>query len=130
MDLLLDTHAFLWYITGDKQLPDEIVKKINDSTNRCFISIASIWEIVIKLSIDKLEIVGGFHTIEDFLQNNDFEILPIDIEDTKRLLTLEFHHRDPFDRMIIAQALSNKAIVISKDRYFSTYGIVVLWAFA
>lgn len=47
MDLLLDTHAFLWYITGDKQLPDKIVEKINDSTNRCFISIASIWEIVI-----------------------------------------------------------------------------------
>jgi len=127
MDLLLDTHAFLWYITGDKQLPDKIVKKINDSTNRCFISIASIWEIVIKLSLGKLEIVGGFHTIEDFLQNNDFEILPIDFDDTKRLLTLEFHHRDPFDRMIIAQAQSSKVIIISKDRYFKAYGIEVLW---
>jgi len=127
MDLLLDTHAFLWYITGDKQLTDKIVKKINDSTNRCFISIASIWEIVIKLSLGKLEIVGGFHTIEDFLQNNDFEILPIDFDDTKRLLTLEFHHRDPFDRMIIAQAQSSKVIIISKDRYFKAYGIEVLW---
>lgn len=127
MNLLLDTHAFLWYITGDKQLPDKIVKKINDSTNRCYISIASIWEIAIKMSIGKLEIVGGLYTIEDFLRNNDFEILPIDFDDTKVLLTLEFHHRDPFDRMIIAQAKSSKAIVISNDRYFGAYNIEVLW---
>lgn len=97
MNLLLDTHVFLWYITGDKQRPDRIIKKINDTSNRCFISIANIWEIVIKMSLDKLEIKGGISTIEDFLLNNDFEVLPIDLEDTKTLLSLVFHHRDPFD---------------------------------
>jgi PIN domain nuclease of toxin-antitoxin system len=84
MDLLLDTHVFLWYIDGNEQLPEKIVKIINDKSNRCFVSIASIWEIVIKLSIDKLEIKGGFKTIENFLDNNDFEILPIDLDDTNQ----------------------------------------------
>jgi PIN domain nuclease of toxin-antitoxin system len=93
MDILLDTHAFLWYVTGDNQLPGRIIKTINDTENRCYISIASIWEIAIKLSLDKVEIDGGFDTIIDFLDNNDFEILPIDLADTKALLSLEFHHR-------------------------------------
>ena len=127
MDLLIDTHAILWYITGDKQLPKKIVDIINDTSNRCFISITSIWEIVIKLSLDKLEIKGGFDTIEDFLDNNDFEILPIDFDDTKTLLNLETFHRDPFDRMIIAQSLTSKLKIITKDRYFSKYKVDILW---
>ena len=112
MDLLLDAHAFLWYIDGNKQLPEKIVKIINTKSNRCFVSIASIWEIVIKLSIDKLEIKGGFKTIENFLDNNDFEILPIDLGDAKTLLKLDFFHRDPFDRMNIAQAIASDLKVI------------------
>ncbi|MBN1970164.1 MAG: type II toxin-antitoxin system VapC family toxin [Candidatus Delongbacteria bacterium] len=127
MNLSIDTHAFLWYITGDKQLPDKIVQIIGDTSNRCFISIASIWEIVIKLSLDKLEIKGGFATIEDFLLNNDFEILPIDFDDTRRLLALEYHHRDPFDRMIIAQAQTTNSVVVSKDKLFKNYDIKLLW---
>jgi len=127
MNLLLDTHAFLWYITGDKQLPKKIVETIDDDTNRCFISIASIWEIAIKLSLDKLEIKGGLDTIEDFLEHNDFEILPIDFDDTKTLLKLEFIHRDPFDRMIIAQSLTSKLKLITKDSYFRKYNVDILW---
>jgi len=127
MNLLLDTHVFLWYITGDEQLPEKIIKTINDKSNRCFVSIASIWEIVIKLSIDKLEIKGGFKTIEDFLENNDFEILPIDLGDTKTLLKLQFFHRDPFDRMIIAQAMTSDTRIISKDKYFKSYNIEIIW---
>ena len=127
MDLLLDTHAFLWFITGDKQLPQKVVEKISDDINRCFISIASIWEIVIKLSLDKLEIKGGFETIENFLENNDFEILPIDFDDTKNLLSLDLIHRDPFDRMIISQAQTTKLTVVSKDRFFKNYNIDILW---
>ena len=127
MDLLIDTHAFLWYITGDEQLPHKIVQTINDSSNRCYVSIASIWEIAIKLSLDKLVIEGGFETIEDFLDNNDFEILPIDLDDTKELLKLDFHHRDPFDRMIIAQAKTSGLVIISKDGFFKEYSIETLW---
>lgn len=127
MDLLLDTHSFLWFIAGDKQLPEKIVKQIVDDTNNCFISIASIWKIAIKLSIDKLEIQGGFDTIEDFLNDNDLEVLPISFAHTKRVLKLPHHHNDPFDRMIISQALVDKMTVISKDRYFKDYNVKVIW---
>jgi PIN domain nuclease of toxin-antitoxin system len=127
MDLLLDTHTFLWFITGDNQLPDRIVKQIVDKENNCFVSIASIWEIVIKLSIDKLEVRGGFETIEDFLDNNDLEILPISFSHTKRLLKLPHHHNDPFDRMIISQSLVDKMPIISKDRFFKDYNVKVIW---
>jgi PIN domain nuclease of toxin-antitoxin system len=127
MNLLLDTHAFLWYITGDSQLPEHVVESIGNSSNHCFVSVASIWEIAIKLSLNKLEIKGGFKTIEDFLEHNDFELLPIDLDDIKMLLDLEMVHRDPFDRIIIAQALAAKLIVITKDSFFKNYHIDVMW---
>lgn len=127
MVLLLDTHAFLWYIAGDNQLPDKVVKLVGDSGNKCFVSIASIWEIVIKLSLDKLEIKGGFKTIEDFLENNDIEILPIDFSHAKKLLKLEQPHNDPFDRMIISQAIAEKMVVVTKDRFFKEYKVKVIW---
>jgi PIN domain nuclease of toxin-antitoxin system len=127
MNLLLDTHAFLWFITGDKQLPDKIVKLIDDPKSKCFVSIASIWEIVIKLSLNKLEIHGGFKTIEDFLNNNDFELLAVDFSHTKNLLTLEHPHNDPFDRIIISQAITEKMVIVSKDRYFKEYKVKVIW---
>lgn len=127
MDLLLDTHALLWFITGDKQLPEKIVALMGDSDNKCFVSIASIWEIVIKLSLDKLEIKGGFETIEDFLDNNDFEIIPVDFSHTKALLKLKRLHNDPFDRMIISQAIAEKLVVVTKDRFFKEYEVEVIW---
>ena len=127
MNLILDTHSLLWYISGDKQLPSKVIEIINQSSNRCFISIASIWEIAIKLSLEKLEINGGFKTIEDFLIDNDFELLPIDIDDLKKILTMEFHHRDPFDRMIVAQALTTNSLIITKDASLQKYEVEILW---
>jgi PIN domain nuclease of toxin-antitoxin system len=127
MNLLLDTHAFLWFITGDKQLPGKIVSKITDPDNRCFISIASIWEIVIKLSLDKIEIRGGFKTIEDFLENNDIEVLSVNLSHTKKLLNLGHYHKDPFDRMIISQAIAEKLVVITKDGFFKEYKVKIIW---
>ena len=127
MNLLLDTHVFLWFITGDNQLPEIIVRKITDRKNNCFISIVSIWEIAIKLSIDKLEIQGGFKTIENFLENNDIEILPINIRHLKELLSLPRHHSDPFDRLIISQSIAEDMILVSKDRIFNDYNLKILW---
>lgn len=128
MNLLLDTHVFLWFITGDSQLPKKIVSQIIDRKNNCFVSIASIWEIVIKLSIDKLEIQGGFKTIENFLDDNDVEILPVNLKHTQKLLTLPKYHNDPFDRMIISQAMAEKMTLISKDRFFKEYNLKILWS--
>ncbi len=127
MDLLLDTHAFLWFITGDKQLSDNALAKIKNPDKKCFISIASIWEIVIKYSLDKLEIKGGFQTVENFLENNDIELLPINLKHTKNLLKLEQHHRDPFDRMIISQAITEKLMNVTKDKYFEAYDVKLFW---
>ena len=127
MDLLIDTHAFLWFIAGDKQLPERIVAIIDNPKNKCYVSIASVWEIAIKLSLDKLEIKGGLQTIEDFLENNDFEILPIDFSHTKMLLELDGFHKDPFDRMIIAQAITEQLVVISKDQFFKGYPVEIIW---
>lgn len=127
MNLLLDTHVILWYISGDQKLPRKIINAINNPSNRCFISIASIWEIAIKMSLGKLEIVGGFTTIENFLKDNDFEILPIDIDDTKTLLSLEFIHRDPFDRMIVAQSITSGLVLVTRDIQLRDYQVEVLW---
>lgn len=123
MNLLLDTHIFLWYISGDKQIPKNYLTHINNTNNKCYVSIASIWEIVIKLSVNKLDIRGGFKTIEDFLENNDFEVLPINFSHTKTLLSLPLVHNDPFDRIIIAQSISENLTILSKDKKFKDYGI-------
>jgi PIN domain nuclease of toxin-antitoxin system len=99
MDFLLDTHTFIWFINGDSLLPEQIQEEIKDINNRCFISIASLWEMAIKVSLDKLELKADFNKIAGFLVDNDIEILPISFEHIQKLLKLEFHHRDPFDRI-------------------------------
>lgn len=127
MNLLLDTHAFLWFIAGDERLPENIVEKIIDPANSCYVSLASIWEIAIKLSQDKLAIKGGFNTIEDFLTNNDISILYVSIPHTRKLLNLDHLHEDPFDRMIITQAMIENMVIVTKDPIFKEYKVPVLW---
>jgi PIN domain nuclease of toxin-antitoxin system len=127
MDLLLDTHAFIWFLNGDIQLPSTLKNLIADTSNRCFLSIASLWEIAIKQSLGKLELQGDFTQIAAFLINNDIDVLPITFNHIQSLLQLEFHHRDPFDRMIISQALSENLTVATKDEIFQNYGVAIAW---
>jgi len=127
MDLLLDTHAFIWFISGDTALPQKVVDAIKNVENKCFISIASLWEIAIKSSLKKLELKSDFNRITDQLADNDIEILPITFEHLQRALTLEFHHRDPFDRIIISQGLVERLIIVSKDEHFPSYTDRILW---
>lgn len=127
MDLLLDTHSFIWFLNGDEQLPQNLKNTIADTTNRCFLSIASLWEIAIKSSLSKLELKGNFDRIADFLNDNDIELLPITFEHLQRLLQLPFHHKDPFDRVIIAQALTESLPVATKDEIFPEYGVNCNW---
>lgn len=77
MNLLLDTHTFIWFINGDKKLPKQLINKIKDIENRVFISVASLWEIVILISLDKLSIKDGFNKISEFIVNNEMEIKPV-----------------------------------------------------
>lgn len=126
MDFILDTHAFIWFINGS-ELPISVVSKIKNVDNRCFISIASLWEIAIKTSLGKLKVESNFDAIKEFLVSNNIEILPITFEHIQLLIALPYHHGDPFDRMIITQGLVENLPVITKDPKFNLYDITVIW---
>jgi PIN domain nuclease of toxin-antitoxin system len=121
MHLLLDTHAFLWYISGSKELSSNAKNIINSPENELLISIASIWEISIKYSLGKLKIHGSFDSIAEDINQNAIEIVPISFIHTKILTKLPFYHRDPFDRLIASQAIEEDCNLISKDAIFDIY---------
>jgi PIN domain nuclease of toxin-antitoxin system len=127
MTLLLDTHTFIWFINGDKTLPSFLVDKIKNLENRCFLSIASIWEIAIKTSLQKLELKSDFNEIKEILINTNIELLPITFENLQVLTNLQYIHRDPFDRLIIAQGISENLTIVSKDEIFAKYVAKVIW---
>jgi len=127
MNLLLDTHAFLWFIGGDKQLPDKSVELIKNTENNCYLSIASLWEIAIKFSLGKIELKNGFEELNKIIQHSEIEILPLSFDHLKQLTKLDFHHRDPFDRIIISQGISEKLTVVTKDDNFGKYEVPIVW---
>jgi PIN domain nuclease of toxin-antitoxin system len=124
---LLDTHTLIWFIEGDENLSATARKLIEEDEAINFVSIASLWEIAIKISIGKLELTTPFNQIEKTLALNGFELLPITMEDTLVISSLLFHHRDPFDRILIAQAITNKMTILTKDHHFHSYSAKVNW---
>lgn len=127
MNLLLDTHAVIWFITEDDQLPIRIKELIEDTTNTCFVSIASLWELGIKHSLGKLDLKADIKKIFELISQSGLTILPITATHILTNTTLPFHHRDPFDRLIIAQAKSEGLKLISKDGQFKVYNINMAW---
>jgi PIN domain nuclease of toxin-antitoxin system len=126
--LILDTHAFLWFVTNDPLLSATAKALIADPTNEVVISPASYWEIAIKVSIGKYPMTVPFEQF--FMQGvegNDFSILPIEIRHAAVLASLPMHHKDPFDRMIISQAIAEQMDVVSIDVAFDPYGVTRLW---
>jgi len=121
MNYLLDTYTFLWFITDDKQLSGKATKAIVDPDAVKYVSMASFWEIAIKLNIGKLELDMPFDELLNQMDINGFLLLPIAFAHTSALCTLDLYHGDPFDRLIIAQALVENFIVISKDNNFTKY---------
>ena len=105
MNYLLDTHTLIWLLEGNENLSKEARTVIEDSQNLCFISSASLWEMAIKVSISKLEMKIPYKDLAILIWENGIEILPIEFEHYLELLHLPFHHKDPFDRLIIAQAI-------------------------
>lgn len=127
MKYLLDTHSFLWYINDDKRLPQKDKDAISIIENQIFVSIASIWEIAIKINIRKLFLIFDCDFLFSQIDSNHFQLLPILRKHLNFYTNLPLHHRDPFDRILIAQAISEGMTIISRDKNFSDYDAKVLW---
>ncbi len=127
MNLLLDTHALLWLLEGDENLSKIAKKEIQNPENTCFLSSVSLWEVAIKISIGKMKMKSDFKNLPQMIWENGIEMLPIEFNHYIEILTLPFHHKDPFDRIIIAQAIQEKMPVISCDGNFPTYNIEIIW---
>jgi PIN domain nuclease of toxin-antitoxin system len=128
MKLLLDTHAFLWFIMGSSNMSPSARALIEDEASERFLSVASLWEIAIKLSIGKLTLSAPFDVlIPQQLGLNGIELLGIAIDHVTVVSTLPSHHRDPFDRLLIAQAIVESMPIISIDTAFDMYAVKRLW---
>jgi PIN domain nuclease of toxin-antitoxin system len=127
MDLLLDTHTFIWFFNGDDQLSFKAKKLIEDPKATKFVSIASIWEVAIKITLKKLDFDGKTSEVADLIDKNGFEILPISVEHVVVYEELELTHRDPFDRILVAQAMVEKMIIITKDENIQKYRVKTNW---
>jgi len=128
MRLLLDTHTFLWWINNDPLLSEPARAAIASERNECFLSLASCWELAIKTSIGKLRLTK---TVERFIPEelaaNDFKLLNLDFRHVAKVESLPFHHRDPFDRLLVAQVLAERMTIVSADAVLSEYGVKRIW---
>lgn len=128
MRLLLDTHAFLWYVLDDPQLSATADALISNAGNEIEISPASYWEIAIKISVKKYSLPEPFQPfMEREIAVNHFRILHIEPRHAAVVSSLPFHHRDPFDRLIVGQALAENVNLISNDPILDAYGVKRIW---
>jgi PIN domain nuclease of toxin-antitoxin system len=128
--VLLDTHALLWYVLGEKKLSSTAEALIVTADNEIFISPASIWEIAIKVSIKKYVLKQTLEAFVDTcLKRYGFRILPIEPRHADRLIALPHfkEHKDPFDRLLVAQALTEGISLVSNDPRLDSYGVTRLW---
>lgn len=129
MNLLLDTHAFLWFVGDDRQLTRRAKELIENPEHRKLVSIATCWEISIKVGLKKLELgEPASQFLPRHLTANHFELLPIDLSHATLVETLPLHHRDPFDRLLIAQAMTDELTIIGIDGVFDAYGVKRIWS--
>jgi PIN domain nuclease of toxin-antitoxin system len=125
---LLDTHAFLWFITGDRRMSSRSRSVIEDPGNDLLLSMASVWEMAIKTSLGKLQLAQPLDlVIPEQLSANLINLLPVTLNHAFRVSSMPFHHRDPFDRMLIAQGLHEGISILSSDEAFDVYGVTRLW---
>jgi PIN domain nuclease of toxin-antitoxin system len=126
--LLLDTHALIWWMDRFETLSQTASDSIAEPANELFVSVASIWEIGIKVSLGKLTLSSDYADwMQQTLRNLSPTVVPVRVEFVARQVALPFHHRDPFDRLIIAQALHEGLTIVSRDGAFDDYGVPRLW---
>ncbi len=128
MKVLLDTHTFLWLITDDERLSETARRTFLDPENILFFSVASLWELCIKKSLGKISLkTGWLQIIQKEVRSNAVQWLPIEIQHCAEVADLPFHHRDPFDRLLIAQAMVEDMQLLSRDNRLSAYNIKRIW---
>jgi PIN domain nuclease of toxin-antitoxin system len=128
MNILLDTHTFLWFVADDQRLSNKARALIEAEENQPFLSIASLWEMAIKVSLGKLKFGQPYDLfIPQQLAMNGIGILNLSLEHTAAISTLPFHHRDPFDRLIAVQARLEKMCIVSVDTAFDAYEVQRVW---
>lgn len=128
MKLLLDTHALLWFLADDPRLSATAERAIEDISNERWLSPISLLEIAVKIRLGKLSLDRPFaEMFPCHLESNDIRLLTIETRHVALLTTLPLHHRDPFDRLLIATALIDQLTLISSDQAFDSYGISRLW---
>jgi len=128
MNVLLDTHAFLWFMSGDSKLSAIAKQEIENPDNQKLVSVASLWEMGIKISLGKLTLQKPFNElIPRQIEDNGFELLNIKLDHISKLTLLAYYHRDPFDRMLASQCLSDELPIISCDETFDNYIVKRIW---
>ena len=128
MRLLLDTHAFLWWVDGGTRLSVRARRAIANPANECLVSVASAWEMAIKVSLGKLRLPAPPERfVADQLAANGFRLLASELHHVCGVADLPFHHRDPFDRLLVSQALAESLRIVSADPIFRKYGVTRLW---
>lgn len=128
MRVIADTHSFLWFIAGDARLSARARDVLSEPRNDVAVSIASLWEIAIKVRVGKLRLERPFgELVPQQLARNAIRVLPIEIEHLVRISTLPMHHRDPFDRVVVAQSLEEHLPLVSTDDALDAYGIQRIW---
>ena len=127
MNLLLDTHALIWLLEGDNNLSVTAKDQIENPANTNFVSVATFWEIAIKSSLNKLEMQIPIQQLKQLIWENGIEVLPITIEDTLFVSQLPFYHKDPFDRLLVAQSTNENMILVSRDEAMPLYNVQTIW---
>lgn len=125
MNLLLDTHVLLWALGDPSRLPPRVAAAIADPRNDVYVSAVVTWELVIKASLGRVDL--PFAELGEVLEETGFTELPVTIAHTLRVRELPNHHRDPFDRLLVAQALAEDMTVVSADAVVRSYPVTVMW---
>ncbi len=127
MNLLLDTHTLIWLLEGDDNLSTVAREQIENSDNTNFVSVATFWEIAIKVSLNKLDMKISIQNLKQLIWENGIEVLPITIEHTLFVSELPFYHKDPFDRLLVAQSVIENMILVSRDEAMPLYNVQTIW---
>lgn len=128
MRVLIDTHAFLWFCAGDSALSTRARRAIEDRRNERFLSVASLWEIAIKVSLKKLELeIDLAELIQAGAVDNGLVIVEVASRHAVGVVNLPFHHRDPFDRILVSQAKVEGLAIVGRDPAFDAYGVKRVW---